>query len=98
MYPNNRLINKLDNSLTPKNPKMPDFLCRFRVFSVEFDSWNAMETPMTTTMDYERPSMEMMRKTYCQWVDRPWIKEKMKVGDCYGYMAEFYEKFFDLNL
>lgn len=49
-------------------------------------------------MDYERPSMEMMRKTYCQWVDRPWIKEKMKVGDCYGICMEFYEKFFDLNL
>ena len=34
LYPNNRL-RIYDNSLTPKNPKMPDFKVSTRVFSVE---------------------------------------------------------------
>ena len=45
-----------------------------------------------------RPTLEQMRKTYEQWVDRPWIKGKMTVGDCYGICMEFYEKWFELNL
>ncbi len=45
-----------------------------------------------------RPTLDEMRKIYEPWVDRPWYKDKMKVGDCYGICMEFYQKQFNLEL
>ena len=52
---------------------------------------------MTTTME-SRPTLAEMNQIYTGWVDRPWYKDKMKVGDCYGICMEFYQKQFNLTL
>lgn len=46
----------------------------------------------------DRPTIDQMRDAWSSWVDRPWYKDKMKVGDCYGICMEFYDKELGIEL